>query len=93
MGVQPLPDLADRRGRLGADLEPVQAAAKEATDVAAQLAQEADAKHLAEFKANSDLAVNEVDRAAFQTATAPVAEKWSADYGDFVAQLLAAAKT
>ena len=79
--------------RLGADLEPVQAAANEATTLQRQLAQEADAKHLAEFKANSELAVNEVDRAAFQTATAPVAEKWSADYGDFVAQLLAAAKT
>ena len=30
-----------------------------------RFAQEADAKHLAEFKANADLAVNEVDRAAF----------------------------
>ena len=57
-----------------------------------RLAQEADAKHLAEFKANSDLAVNEVDRAAFQTATAPVAEKWSAEYGDFVTQLLSRGK-
>jgi tripartite ATP-independent transporter DctP family solute receptor len=79
--------------RLGADLEPVQAAAKEATTLQRQLAQEADVKHLAEFRANADLAVNEVDRAAFEAATAPVAEKWSADYGDFVAQLLAAAKT
>ena len=79
--------------RLGADLEPVQAAANEATTLQRRLAQEADAKYLAEFKANSELAVNEVDRAAFQAATAPVAEKWSADYGDFVAQLLAAAKT
>ncbi len=64
--------------RLGADLEPVQAAANEATTLQRRLAQEADAKHLAEFRANSEVAVNEVDRAAFETATAPVAEKWSA---------------
>ena len=99
-GIAPLQCQVDRvetleqhGPRLGADLEPVQAAANEATTLQRRLAQEADAKHLAEFKANADLAVNEVDRAAFQTATAPVTEKWSADYGDFVAQLLAAAKT
>jgi TRAP-type transport system periplasmic protein len=79
-------------GRLGADLEPVQAAAKEAGDLQRKLAQEAAAKHLAEFKANSELAVNEVDRAAFQTATASVVEKWQADYSDFVTKLLSAAK-
>jgi hypothetical protein len=37
--------------------------------------------------------VNEVDRAAFQAATAPVVEKWKGEYGDFVTQLLGAAKT
>jgi tripartite ATP-independent transporter DctP family solute receptor len=79
--------------RLGADLEPVQAAAKEAGDLQRKLSQEAAAKHLAEFKANPELTVNEVDRAAFQTATAPVIEKWKADYGDFVAQLVSAAKS
>jgi tripartite ATP-independent transporter DctP family solute receptor len=79
-------------GRLGADLEPVQAAAKEAGDLQRKLAQEAAAKHLAEFRANPELAVNEVDRAAFEAATAPVVEKWSADYGDFVTQLVSAAK-
>jgi TRAP-type C4-dicarboxylate transport system substrate-binding protein len=79
--------------RLGADLAQVQAAADEATMLQRRLAQEADAKYLGEFKANADLTVNEVDRVAFQTATAPVAEKWSGEYGDFVTQLLSAAKT
>jgi TRAP-type C4-dicarboxylate transport system substrate-binding protein len=79
--------------RLGADLEPVQAAADEAGQLQRKLAQEAAAKHLAEFKANPDLVVNEVDRAAFQAATAPVVEKWKGEYGDFVTQLLGAAKT
>jgi TRAP-type C4-dicarboxylate transport system substrate-binding protein len=79
--------------RLGADGEAVQVAAKEAGELQRRLAQEAAAKHLAEFKANPDLAVNEVDRAAFQAATAPVVEKWSAEYGDFVTQLVSAAKT
>lgn len=79
--------------RLGADLEPVQAAAKEAGDLQRKLSQEAAAKHLAEFKANPDLVVNEVDRAAFQAATAPVFEKWKAEYSDFVTQLVSAAKS
>jgi tripartite ATP-independent transporter DctP family solute receptor len=78
--------------RLGADLEPVQAAADEAGQLQRKLAQEAAAKHLAEFKANPELVVNEVDRAAFQAATAPVVEKWKGEYGDFVTQLLGAAK-
>ena len=79
--------------KLGADLAPVQAAAAEATVLQRRLSDEAAAKYLGEFKANADLAVNEVDRAAFQTATAPVAEKWQGEYGEFVAQLLSAAKT
>ena len=79
--------------KLGADLAPVQAAAAEATVLQRRLSDEAAAKYLAEFRANADLAVNEVDRAAFQTATAPVAEKWQGEYGEFVAQLLSAAKT
>jgi tripartite ATP-independent transporter DctP family solute receptor len=79
--------------KLGGDLAAVQAAAKEATDLQRKLAQEAATKHLAEFKANPDLAVNEVDRAAFQAATASVVEKWKADYGDFVTQLVSAAKS
>ena len=79
--------------KLGADLAPVQAAAAEATVLQRRLSDEAAAKYLGEFKANADLAVNEVDRPAFQAATAPVAEKWQGEYGDFVAQLLSAAKT
>jgi tripartite ATP-independent transporter DctP family solute receptor len=78
--------------RLGADLEPVKAAADEAGTLQRKLAEEAATKYLAEFKANADLAVNEVDRAAFQAATAPVVEKWKAEYGDFVTQLVSAAK-
>jgi tripartite ATP-independent transporter DctP family solute receptor len=81
------------QARLGGDSEAVQAAAKEAGDLQRKLAQEADAKHLAEFKANPDLAVNEVDRAAFQAATASVTEKWQGDYDDFVTQLLSAVKS
>lgn len=78
--------------RLGKDGEAVMAAAKEATELQRRLSQEAAAKHLAEFKANAALAVNEVDRAAFRTATASVVEKWKAKHGDFVAELLSAAK-
>jgi TRAP-type C4-dicarboxylate transport system substrate-binding protein len=78
--------------RLGNDGEAVMAAAKEATELQRRLAQEAAAKHLVEFKANPALAVNEVDRAAFQAATASVVEKWKAEHGDFVTQLLSAAK-
>jgi tripartite ATP-independent transporter DctP family solute receptor len=79
--------------RVGADGEAVQAAAKEAGQLQRKLAQEAATKHLTEFKANPDLAVNEVDRAAFQAATAPVIEKWKAEYSDFVTQLVSAAKS
>jgi TRAP-type transport system periplasmic protein len=79
--------------RLGADLEPVQAAADEAGQLQRKLAQEAAIKHLAEFMADHELVVNEVDRAAFQAATAPVVEKWRGEYSDFVTQLLGAAKT
>jgi TRAP-type transport system periplasmic protein len=78
--------------RVGKDGEAVMAAAKEATEVQRRLAQEAAVKHLAEFKANPDLEVNEVDRAAFQAATAPVVEKWKAEYSDFVTELLSAVK-
>jgi TRAP-type transport system periplasmic protein len=78
--------------RVGADGEAVQAAANEAGQLQRRLAQEAAAKHLAEFKANPELMVNEVDRPTFQAATAPVVEKWEAEYGDFVTQLVSAAK-
>ena len=47
---------------------------------------------LGEFRANSAVAVNEVDQAPFRAATAPVADKWEArPFGDFVKRLRAAA--
>ena len=56
-------------------LEIIKAAAKEAGDLQRKLMAEADVTLLAEFKANPDVVVNEVDRAPFQAATAGVIEK------------------
>ena len=54
---------------------------------------EVDQKYLAEFKANPDLKVNEVDREAFRAATAPVIESWRQKaFGDFVSQVVEAAR-
>jgi tripartite ATP-independent transporter DctP family solute receptor len=67
-------------------------AAKEAGELQRGLMREADEKYLAEFKGNNALSINEVDRAAFQEATAGVAEAWKAKpFGDFVGRLIAAA--
>jgi TRAP-type C4-dicarboxylate transport system substrate-binding protein len=61
-------------------------------DLQRKLVAEADVKLLAEFKANPDVVVNEPDRAPFQAATAGVIEKYKSEsYGDFVAEVLAAA--
>ena len=76
----------------GASSEAVKAAAKEAGELQRQLMEEADEKLLAEFKANPSVEVNEVDRAAFQAATAPVIEAWQEkDFGDFVGRVVDAA--
>jgi tripartite ATP-independent transporter DctP family solute receptor len=72
----------------------VQEAATEAGQLQRQLMKEAEQKLLAEFRANPDLKVNEVDRAAFKEATAPVIEAWQKqDVGDFVTRVVDAAKT
>jgi TRAP-type transport system periplasmic protein len=80
--------------RVGADLEHIKAAAQEAGALQRSLSKAAADETLAAFKANSAIAVNDVDRAAFVEATRPVAEAWrTKDVGPFVEELLAAAKT
>ena len=76
------------------DREAVKAAAREAGELQRQLMREANAKHLAEFKANPSLKVNEVDRAPFEAATAPVVEAWrSKPFGEFVTRVVGAAES
>jgi TRAP-type transport system periplasmic protein len=70
----------------------IQEVAREATAHQRTLSQEIDMRLLGEFRANSAVAVNEVDQAPFRNATASVAEKWQArPFGDFVKRLRAAA--
>lgn len=81
------------QGRLGEpELGAVREAAKEAGDLQRSLMKEAADKHLAEFKANTALTINEVDREAFRAATVGVADNWKAKpFGDFVGRLIDAA--
>ncbi len=73
----------DKKGQ-----EVVMAAAAEAGAYQIGLNEEANAKLLGDFKANPAIAVNEVDRAAFRKATAPVMDKWEAKpFGDFVKEI------
>lgn len=66
--------------------------AKEAEAHQRTLSQEIDTRLIGEFRANSAVAVNEVDQAPFRAATASVADKWEArPFGDFVKRLRAAA--
>jgi TRAP-type C4-dicarboxylate transport system substrate-binding protein len=75
------------------ELEIIKAAAKEAGVLQRKLMVETDAKLLADYKANANVAVNEPDRAAFQAATASVVEKWKGKpFGEFVGQVISAAK-
>jgi TRAP-type transport system periplasmic protein len=70
----------------------VQDVAKEAGAYQRQLSQEADTRLLGEYRANSAVALNEVDQAPFRAATASVTEKWEArPFGDFVKRLRASA--
>ena len=60
----------------------------ESTKLQLKLSNEGAEKLLKEFKANSKVAVNQVDTAAFQKATAGVFDKWAQKpFGDFVKQL------
>lgn len=73
------------------ELEIIRQAAREAGEMQRQLMADADTQLLEEFKANPDLTVTEVDRAAFQEATQSVVEKWrGGEIGPFVEELLAA---
>jgi TRAP-type transport system periplasmic protein len=75
------------------DLDIVKAAAKEAGVLQRRLMLEADAKLLADYKANPNVVVNEPNRAAFQDATASVLSAWKAKpFGDFIERVAAAAK-
>jgi TRAP-type C4-dicarboxylate transport system substrate-binding protein len=66
--------------------------AKEAAAHQRTLAQEIDTKLLGEFRANSAVALNEVDQGPFRAATAGVGDKWEArPFGDFVKRLRSAA--
>jgi tripartite ATP-independent transporter DctP family solute receptor len=70
----------------------IQEVLREATAHQRTLSQEIDTRLLGEFRANSAVAVNEVDQAPFRNATASVGEKWQArPFGDFVKRLRAAA--
>ena len=70
----------------------VREVAKEAEAQQRTLSQEVETRLLGEFRANSAVAVNEVDQAPFRAATASVAEKWEArPFGDFVKRLRASA--
>ena len=75
------------------DREIIRIAAKEAGDLQRKLFAENEAKFNAEFRANSNLAVNEVDKAAFREASAKVVDPWRGKpFGDFVDKLVKAAQ-
>ncbi len=75
-----------RLDKKGQDI--VMAAAAEAGAYQVGLSNDSNAKLLGEFKANSAIAVNEVDRDAFRKATASVMDKWQEKpFGDFVKEI------
>ncbi|MDF2997239.1 MAG: C4-dicarboxylate transporter [Xanthobacteraceae bacterium] len=79
--------------RLGADKELVLTAAAEATTLQRKLMAEQEARFFKEFSENPKLAINEVDKPAFQAATSKVVDTWRAKpFGDFVDRLVAAAR-
>jgi TRAP-type transport system periplasmic protein len=70
----------------------VQDAVKEAEAYQRTLAQEADTRLLGEYRANSAVAVNEVEQAPFRAATSAVADRWEQrPIGEFVKRLRGAA--
>ncbi|WP_432348604.1 TRAP transporter substrate-binding protein (plasmid) [Shinella yambaruensis] len=79
--------------RLGDDLEAVKAAALEAGTLQRDLSAQKATETLEAFKANPAIEISEVDRAAFAAATTSVLETWKQKpFGEFVAQIAAAAK-
>ncbi|CAG9166017.1 TRAP transporter substrate-binding protein [Cupriavidus respiraculi] len=76
-----------------ADRKAVTEAAAEATALQRKLTQDSDDKTLAELKAKG-MQVTDVDKAAFQKATAGVDAKWAATpIGPYVKKVIAAART
>jgi tripartite ATP-independent transporter DctP family solute receptor len=81
------------QARLGADLEAVKAAAKEAGDLQRKLSAEKDVQVIEAFKKNPAVEIAEVDHDAFVKATAIVVENWKKKpFGAFVSQIEAEAK-
>jgi len=79
--------------RLGADLDAVKAAAKEAGALQRTLSNEKASEVLGAFRKNTAIEVVDVDREAFVKATAAVAESWKKKpFGDFVSKVEAEAK-
>lgn len=75
-----------------ADRKTIQAAAAEATALQRKLAKEADDSLVSELKAKG-VQIDNVDKAAFQKATAPVVTKWEGSpIGPFVKKVVAAAR-
>jgi tripartite ATP-independent transporter DctP family solute receptor len=74
------------------DQEMLRDAVAEAGQHQRQLSRDIDERLLADFRRNAALAVNDVDKAPFQAATAGVAGRWEQrPFGDFVRRLRAAA--
>jgi tripartite ATP-independent transporter DctP family solute receptor len=74
------------------DQELLRAAVAEAGEYQRQLSRDIDERLLNEFRANPAVAVNDVDKAPFQAATAGVADRWEQrPFGDFVRRLRGAA--
>lgn len=75
-----------------ADRQAIEAAAAEATALQRKLAKEADDSLVSELKAKG-VQIDNVDKAAFQKATAPVVTKWEGSpIGPFVKKVVAAAR-
>ena len=75
-----------------ADRKAIQEAAAEATALQRKLAKEADDSLVSELKAKG-VQIDNVDKAAFQKATAPVVTKWEGSpIGPFVKKVVAAAR-
>jgi TRAP-type transport system periplasmic protein len=73
--------------------EAVKEAAQEAGELQRQLMRESDKELLAEFQANPEVDVHEVDREAFKEATTPVIESWKQkEFGDFVGRVVEEAR-
>ena len=72
-----------------ADREIIKATATETGLLQRKLFAENESKYLTEFKANPNLAINEVDKSAFREASAKVYDTWRAKpFGDFVDKLV-----